>query len=272
MSRLTSFLLGTKSLHDHDDDICNCYELPLVFLQHSLTMFATDTIHATPLSRHKSPQLCSFVANGASSCDSPKPIAEPLTQNTNLPAPTPYQISSYNSLEIDESDPEEWFEQANKHPTATLSIDSDPPFFQAELDSSNEIGVSQYQYSAVSQSLIFESSTTSDYLDIIDDLAAQTQKLKKELKQFRQQSQDMLQWDICFEVKICGLGNEKRAELKMMLQDVIESLGSPLDTYLLTQNGPRMCLGLHLQAVDSGQMHLGAGTCESGVDSDRVAH
>lgn len=97
--------------------------LPLVFLQHSLTMFATDTIHATPLSRHKSPLRCSFVANGATSCDSPKPIAVPLTQDTSLPAPTPYQISSYNSLEIDESDPEEWFEQANRHPTATLSID-----------------------------------------------------------------------------------------------------------------------------------------------------
>lgn len=118
--------------------------------------------------------------------------------------------------------------------------------------------------------MILEPSTPSDYLDIIDDLTAQSQKLKKELKQFRQQSQDMLQWDICFEVEICGLNDEKRAELKMMLQDVIESLGSPLDTYLLTQNGPRMCLGLHLQAVDSGRIHLEAGTCESGVDSDRV--
>ena len=89
-------------------------------------------------------------------------------------------------------------------------------------------------------------TTASEYLEIIDDLTAQSQKLRKELEQYRARTWGISQWDVFFEVEMCGLPIARWRELEMMLEDVSTSLGCTNDTSLLIRSESRVSMGFNL--------------------------
>lgn len=140
--------------------------------------------------------------------------------------------SSGDSHDTGQSDPMNWFDKSNQNPTATFgnAMDVDPPFFQKESDSSNDdIRPLNFQNSGIppKQSGAL-SSSGDDYRSVIDDLTVEIQKLKEELKRYKQKGPDMLRKEKLFEIKIHGLPKRKRRELETTLRDFAASLeGSP---------------------------------------------
>ena len=106
----------------------------------------------------------------------------------------------------------------------------DPPFFQKESESSND---DNKPYHFLSQAVAPkstdpQSSSADDYRSVIDDLTVEIQKLKEELKRYKQNGPDMLRKEKLFEIKIHGLPMRKRRELETTLRDFAASLeGSP---------------------------------------------
>ncbi|KAG6032324.1 hypothetical protein E4U41_007247 [Claviceps citrina] len=153
------------------------------------------------------------------------------THNSNITS-SPRRNSSGDSHETGHSDPERWFDQSNENPTATFdhaTMDVDPPFFQKESDSSNEDKPYIYQHPQSQPRLATgHSSSADDYRSVIDDLTVEIQKLKEELKKYKQRGPDMLRKDKLFEIKYHGLAKRKRRELESTLRDFAGSIeGSP---------------------------------------------
>ncbi|KND89405.1 Frequency clock protein [Tolypocladium ophioglossoides CBS 100239] len=159
--------------------------------------------------------------------------------NSNTTPYSPRRNSTGDSHETGQSDPKNWFDQSNEHPTATFdnnAMDVDPPFFQRESDLSNEDRWYPYQRQAVPPRLdTAQSSSADDYRSVIDDLTVEIQKLKEELKRYRQQGPDMLRKDKLFEIKIHGLSKRKKRELETTLRDFAASLEDPPDASSLQQ-------------------------------------
>ncbi|PFH61881.1 hypothetical protein XA68_16009 [Ophiocordyceps unilateralis] len=136
--------------------------------------------------------------------------------------------SSGDSHATGQSDPKKWFDLSNQNPTATFDnnvMDVDPPFFQKESDSSNEEKIYPYQHPAVPPRLaVAQSSSADDYRSVIDDLTVEIQKLKEQLKRYKQSGPDMLRKDKLFEIKIHDLPKRKRRELETTLRDFAASL------------------------------------------------
>ncbi|UNI17520.1 hypothetical protein JDV02_003856 [Purpureocillium takamizusanense] len=142
---------------------------------------------------------------------------------------SPRRNSSGESHETGQSDPKKWFDQSNENPTATFdnnTMDVDPPFFQKESDSSNEEKVYRHQqYLAAPPRLTgAQSSSADEYRSVIDDLTVEIQKLKDELKRYKQMGPDMLRKEKLFEIKIHGLPKRKRRELEATLRDFTAGL------------------------------------------------
>ncbi|GJN71462.1 hypothetical protein PLICBS_005527 [Purpureocillium lilacinum] len=142
---------------------------------------------------------------------------------------SPRRNSSGDSHETGQSDPKKWFDQSNENPTATFdnnTMDVDPPFFQKESDSSNEEkGYQHQQFLAAPPRLTgAQSSSADEYRSVIDDLTVEIQKLKDELKRYKQMGPDMLRKEKLFEIKIHGLPKRKRRELEATLRDFTASL------------------------------------------------
>ncbi|KAJ6441029.1 frequency clock protein-like protein [Purpureocillium lavendulum] len=145
------------------------------------------------------------------------------------PTSSPRRNSSGDSHETGQSDPKKWFDQSNENPSATFdnnTMDVDPPFFQKESDSSNEDkAYGRQQYLAAPPRLTgAESSSADEYRSVIDDLTVEIQKLKDELKRYKQMGPDMLRKEKLFEIKIHGLPKRKRRELEATLRDFTASL------------------------------------------------
>ncbi|RDA89119.1 hypothetical protein CP532_2249 [Ophiocordyceps camponoti-leonardi (nom. inval.)] len=136
--------------------------------------------------------------------------------------------SSGDSHATGQSDPKKWFDLSNQNPTATFDnhvMDVDPPFFQKESDSSNEEKNFSFQHPAVPCRLVpAQSSSADDYRSVIDDLTVEIQKLKEQLKRYKQSGPDMLRKDKLFEIKIHGLPKRKRRELESTLRDFAATL------------------------------------------------
>lgn len=141
--------------------------------------------------------------------------------------------SSGDSFATGQSDPNKWFDQSNKNPTATFdshAMDVDPPFFQRETDSSNEERIPHPQHMVAPARLAAaQSSSADEYRSVIDDLTVEIQKLKDELKRYKQKGPDMLRKDKLFEIKYHGLPQKKKRELESKLRDFTASLGSSAD-------------------------------------------
>ncbi|PHH79336.1 hypothetical protein CDD80_5099 [Ophiocordyceps camponoti-rufipedis] len=150
------------------------------------------------------------------------------TQKNKMMASSPRRNSSGDSHVTGQSDPKKWFDLSNQNPTATFDnniMDVDPPFFQKESDSSNEEKAYPYPNPAVPPGLaVAQSSSADDYRSVIDDLTVEIQKLKEQLKRYKQSGPDMLRKDKLFEIKIHGLPKRKRRELETTLRDFAASL------------------------------------------------
>ncbi|KAF7541557.1 hypothetical protein G7Z17_g11926 [Cylindrodendrum hubeiense] len=142
----------------------------------------------------------------------------------------PRRISSSESHDTGPSDPKNWFDQSNENPTATFdntAMDVDPPFFQKESDSSNEDKPFSYGHQlARPKAQTVQSSSADDYRSVIDDLTIEIQRLKEELKRYKQLGPDMLRKEKLFEIKVHGLPNTKKRELEATLRDFAAGLGS----------------------------------------------
>ncbi|KAH7322803.1 frequency clock protein [Stachybotrys elegans] len=146
---------------------------------------------------------------------------------------SPRRNSSGDSHETGHSDPKRWFDQSNENPKATVdrpNMDVDPPFFQKESDSSNEDKPYLYLPPAVPAKLTAQSSSADDYRSVIDDLTVEIQKLKEELKRYKQKGPDMLKKEKLFEIKIHGLPKRKKRELEATLREFAAGLKQSPDT------------------------------------------
>ncbi|KAM5351828.1 hypothetical protein ACJ41O_004551 [Fusarium nematophilum] len=145
---------------------------------------------------------------------------------------SPRRNSSGDSHETGQSDPKNWFDLSNQNPTATFDnniMDVDPPFFQKESDSSNEDKPFPYNHQLAPPKLTAaQSSSADDYRSVIDDLTIEIQKLREELKRYKQPGPDLLRKEKLFEIKVHGLPKKKKRELEATLRDFAASLeGSP---------------------------------------------
>ncbi|EEY17512.1 frequency clock protein [Verticillium alfalfae VaMs.102] len=147
---------------------------------------------------------------------------------------SPTRGSSGESQDTTQSDAMRWFDRSNENPTAayTQGMDVDPPFYQKESDSSIEDGGNKATYPfhlkpGASHSLrppVARSSSTGDYRSVIDDLTVEIQKLKDELKKYKQSGPDLLKRDKLFEIKVHGLPKRKKRELEATLRDFASGL------------------------------------------------
>ncbi|OTA05458.1 Frequency clock protein FRQ-1 [Trichoderma parareesei] len=140
---------------------------------------------------------------------------------------SPRRASSGESHETGQSDANNWFDQSNQNPTATFdnnTMDVEPPFFQKESDSSNEEKPDQSPPSVPRNLSNARSSSADDYRSVIDDLTVEIQKLKEELKRYKQRGPDMLRKDKLFEIKMHGLPKRKKRELEATLRDFAAGL------------------------------------------------
>lgn len=144
---------------------------------------------------------------------------------------------------------------------ADLQSSVDPPFFQKESDSSNEEKSYPYQHPAVPPRLVTaQSSSADDYRSVIDDLTVEIQKLKEELKRYKQKGSDMLRKDKLFEIKIHGLPKCKRRELETTLRDFTAGLqDSPDAAYSQRKKSSRHATRDH--------MYSGSGTLSKHASS-----
>jgi len=145
---------------------------------------------------------------------------------------SPRRNSSGDSNETGQSDPNTWFDQSNQNPTATFDsnvMEVDPPFFQKESDSSNEDKPYYNHHQLAPPKLTAaHSSSADDYRSVIDDLTVEIQKLREELKRYKNTGPDMLRKEKLFEIKCHGLPKKKKRELEATLRDFAASLdGSP---------------------------------------------
>lgn len=160
-----------------------------------------------------------------------KPVAEQVTASAR-------RQSSGESNKTDHSNPKAWFNNSNRNPTATyddpISMDVDPPFYQRETDSSNELELpprvhTQYGQSSTGQPHLRppatrQSSSADDFRSVIDDLTIENNRLKEELKRYRQSDSSLMKKDRLFEIKVHGLPNAKKRELEATLRDFASSL------------------------------------------------
>ncbi|PTB61979.1 frequency clock protein [Trichoderma citrinoviride] len=146
---------------------------------------------------------------------------------TNQDASSPRRASSGESNETAQSDVNKWFNQSNENPTATFdnnAMDVEPPFFQKESDSSFEDKLSPSQAPVPGSLSNARSSSAEDYRSVIDDLTVEIQKLKEELKRYKQHGPDMLRKDKLFEIKMHGLPKRKKRELEATLREFAAGL------------------------------------------------
>ncbi|KAJ6786479.1 hypothetical protein PWT90_06517 [Aphanocladium album] len=150
--------------------------------------------------------------------------------NPSAVASSPRRNSSGDSHETGQSDPKKWFDRSNQNPTATFDsnvMDVDPPFFQKSSESSTE-DRGGYKSLAIpphlQQRQETQSSSADDYRSVIDDLTVEIQKLKDELKRYKQRGPDTLRKDQLFEIKFHGLPKRKKRELETTLREFAANL------------------------------------------------
>ncbi|KAH6647255.1 frequency clock protein [Truncatella angustata] len=149
----------------------------------------------------------------------PMKIPKPSITNS------PRRNSSDESNDTRVSDPRRWFDNSNRNVYSTMdsSMDVDPPYFQKQSESSTYRYVQSNQQTALPH-VVTDSSVAEDYRGVIDDLTIENQRLKEELKRYRQMGPDALRRDKLFEVKVHGLPSRKKRQLENALRDFTASL------------------------------------------------
>ncbi|KAG6118565.1 hypothetical protein E4U14_006678 [Claviceps sp. LM454 group G7] len=187
-----------------------------------------------PLPRRSSPEKSVTLKNFRIARDASLKASSGSTpaKDSNISS-SPRRDSSGDSNETGQSDPNNWFDQSNENPTADFdnaTMDVDPPFFQKQSDSSNEGRSYTYRNPEPRPRLATgQSSSADDYRSVIDDLTVEIQKLKEELKRYKQRGPDMMKKDKLFEIKYHGLPKSKRRELETTLRDFAGSIEGSLN-------------------------------------------
>jgi hypothetical protein len=86
---------------------------------------------------------------------------------------------------------------------------------------------------------------------VIDDLTIEIQRLKEELKHYKQGDSHMLRKDTLFEIRMHGLPKKKKRELEAALQDFAATLGDTPETIPLKRK-------MSSQHDGRGHMYLGS--------------
>ncbi|KAH8903266.1 hypothetical protein BR93DRAFT_947329 [Coniochaeta sp. PMI_546] len=168
----------------------------------------------------------------------------PLEADAAASAALARRQSSGESNETRNTDPKTWFDKSNQNPTATYDnsncMDVEPPFYQQETDSSNELELpprTHTQYgraeagpSHLRPAVTRHSSSADDYRSVIDDLTIENKRLKEELRRYKQKSSGMMNKEKLFEIKVHGLPNQKKRELEATLRDFAASLAGSSET------------------------------------------
>ncbi|OAA82199.1 frequency clock protein [Akanthomyces lecanii RCEF 1005] len=197
---------------------------------------------------------------------------------------SPRRNSSGDSHKTGLSDPKKWFDRSNENPTATFDsnvMEVDPPFFLKGSESSTEDRVG-YKNLAIPQHLQprpqeTQSSSADDYRSVIDDLTVEIQKLKDELKRYKQRGPDTLRKDQLFEIKFHGLPKRKKRELETTLREFAANLGDSSSVSSLQQKKPShdklnsgsgskhasSSSGSHARPVDSAYASMSTGAHSS---------
>lgn len=151
------------------------------------------------------------------------------------PSESAQRESSGESQITGKSDPRRWFDRSNKNPAAEYggnAMDVDPPFFQKESDSSNEEGrqpmppafFAHGDSHPPSVPLARTQSSSEDFRSIVDDLTVENQRLKEELRRYKQFGPGLMRKDKLFEIKVHGLPARKKRELEATLRDFAATL------------------------------------------------
>lgn len=156
-----------------------------------------------------------------------------------------------NSSGGSQSDAMEWLVQSNRKPTANYNkaLDADPPFFQ--YNASNEDKSYPIQEDIQLELSTAHSSSADDYRSVIDDLTIEIQRLKEELKHYKQGDLHMLRKDKLFEIKMHGLPTRKKRELEAALQEFVATIGDSPETFPLKRK-------MSSQHDGHGHMYLGS--------------
>lgn len=165
-----------------------------------------------------------------------------------------------------------------------LPVLVDPPFFQKSSDSSTE---DRYKGLAIPPQLQqrqeTQSSSADDYRSVIDDLTVEIQKLKDELKRYKQRGPDTLRKEQLFEIKFHGLPKRKKRELETTLREFAAGLeNSPTASSSQEKKSSRNKLhsgagskhassssGSNARQVDSAYASMSTGNNSSGASISR---
>lgn len=219
----------------------------------------TSNERGHPLPRRASPEQSVTLRHHRLARDA---TMKALGRSANLggdPSISPCRHSSGESQETRNSDPKNWFDQSNRNPTATyddsVNMDVDPPFFQHETDSSNEIdGLPTHAFGPGGRvpprlrPAVTQSSSADDYRSVIDDLTIENKRLKEELKRYKQFGPDMMKKEKLFEIKVHGLPGRKKRELEATLRDFAAGLEGSSEA-----TSQRRKPGRHLKDFYSGE-------------------
>ncbi|OAA73576.1 frequency clock protein [Cordyceps fumosorosea ARSEF 2679] len=166
-------------------------------------------------------------------------------------------------------------------------MDVDPPFFQKSSGSSTEdrVGYKGLVIPTILQPQQQEtqSSSADDYRSVIDDLTVEIQKLKDELKRYKQRGPDTLRKEQLFEIKFHGLPKRKKRELEATLREFAANLeNSPTvsssqqkkssHNKLHSGSGSKHASsssGSNLRQIDSAYASMSTGANSSGVSIGR---
>nr|Q01115.1 RecName: Full=Frequency clock protein [Leptosphaeria australiensis]AAB96844.1 frequency clock protein [Leptosphaeria australiensis] len=173
---------------------------------------------------------------------------------------SPRRNSSDESHDTGQSDANKWFDQSNLNPTANYdsnAMDVDPPFYQRESESSNEGGKIPYHGGSVPmlKPTVTHSSSADDYRSVIDDLTVEIQRLKEELKRYKQFGSDVMKNEKLFEIKVHGLPKRKKRELEATLRDFAASLAGTSSTDMASSHKKKSSRHMNrMQSSASGSM------------------
>ncbi|KAI6365697.1 hypothetical protein MCOR25_005302 [Pyricularia grisea] len=150
--------------------------------------------------------------------------------------------STDESNETGQSDPRQWFNQSNQNPSYDMNnMEVDSPYYQRTSGSPNDaaLGTSappgnvvfpQMTTKPSLRATVTQSSSADEYRSVIDDLTIENNRLKEELRRYKQFGTDLMRKDKLFEIKVHGLPGKKKRELEATLRDFASTLEGSTDT------------------------------------------
>ncbi|TLD29042.1 hypothetical protein PspLS_03365 [Pyricularia sp. CBS 133598] len=150
--------------------------------------------------------------------------------------------STDESNETGHSDPRQWFNQSNQNPSYDMNnMEVDSPYYQRTSGSPNDAAVGnlvppgnivfpQMTNKPSLRPTVTQSSSADEYRSVIDDLTIENNRLKEELRRYKQFGTDLMRKDKLFEIKVHGLPGKKKRELEATLRDFASTLEGSTDT------------------------------------------